>query len=52
MVSANLIKHEVHVIKLEKNFSKSLNSGVQIAKADFDYEKVLTEGNKKFRIDV
>ena len=51
MVSANLIKHTVHVIKLEKKFSKSLKNGVQRAKAYFGYQKVLRELNKKFRID-
>ena len=34
-----------------KKFSKSLKSGVQSAKAYFDYQKVLKELNKKFPID-
>ena len=37
--------------KDRKNFSKTLKSGVQRAKAYFDYQKVLRELNKKFRID-
>ena len=46
---ANLIKHVVHVIQLEK--SVSLKSGVQRAKAYFDYQKVLRELKNKYRID-
>ena len=38
-------------VKARKKFSKSLKSSVQRAKAYFDYQKVLRELNKKFRID-
>ena len=37
--------------KARKNFSKSLKSGVQRAKAYFDYQKVLRELKNKYRID-
>ena len=37
--------------KTRKKFSKSLKSGLQSAKAYFDYQKVLKELNKKVRID-
>ena len=46
---ANLIKHVVHVIQLEKSISSK--SGVQRAKAYFDYQKVLRELKNKYRID-
>ena len=51
MVSTNLIKHVVHVIQLEKKFTKSLKSGVQRAKAYFDSQKVLRDLKNKYRID-
>ena len=37
--------------KARKKFSKSLKSGVQRAKADFDYQKVLRKLKNKYRID-
>ena len=37
--------------KARKKFSKSLKSGVQRAKAYFDYQKVLRELKNKYRID-
>ena len=45
--------HKAHSApdKARKNFSKSLKSGVQSAKAYFDYQKVLRELNKKFPIN-
>ena len=44
--------HKAHSArdKARKKFRKSLKSGVQSAKAYFDYQKVLKELNKKFRI--
>ena len=45
--------HKAHSArnKVRKKFSKSLKSGAQSVKAYFDYQKVLRELNKKFRID-
>ena len=47
--SYRLLKHVVHVIQLEKSISSK--SGVQRAKAYFDYQKVLRELKNKYRID-